>query len=75
MTLELQSDPDILKMFLHNENEAASLRHSKIIELKLGQNTEMPQGQRSKCKMLKMTLSIIVTDIPTKTHQFPTGSF
>jgi len=30
MTLKLEGDLDILKMYLHTENEAASLRHSKL---------------------------------------------
>jgi len=28
--LKLEGDPDILKMYLHTENEAASLRHLKL---------------------------------------------
>jgi len=30
MTLKLEGDLNILKMYLHAENEAARLRHSKI---------------------------------------------
>jgi len=30
MTLKLEDDPDILKMSLHTENEAAGFRHSKL---------------------------------------------
>jgi len=30
MTLKLESDLDILKMYPHTENKAASLRHSKV---------------------------------------------
>jgi len=33
MTLKLEGDLDILKMYLHIENEAASLRHSKLKSL------------------------------------------
>jgi len=30
MTLKVEGDLDILKMYLHTENEAVSLRHSKL---------------------------------------------
>jgi len=30
MTLKLEDDPDILKIYAHTENEAASLRHSNL---------------------------------------------
>jgi len=30
MTLKLKGDQDILKMCIHNENEVASLKHSKL---------------------------------------------
>jgi len=47
MTLKLDRDLDILKMYCHTENEAASLRHTK-----LGDQVEiirnMSQGHRSK---------------------------
>jgi len=33
MTLKLEGDLDILKMYLHTENKAASLRQSKIKSL------------------------------------------
>jgi len=32
MTLKHKDDLDILKLYLHTENEAASLRHSKLRE-------------------------------------------
>jgi len=40
-------------------------------------NTKMSQCQRSrsKCQKLRITSSVIVTDIPIKPHQFPTSSF
>jgi len=31
MSLKLKDDLDILKMYLHTENEAARLRHSKLL--------------------------------------------
>jgi len=64
MTLKLEGDLHILKMYLHTENEAASLRHSKLRDL-----------ARSKCQKLRIILSVIVTDIPIKPQQFPTNSF
>jgi len=30
MTLKLEGDLDTLRMYIHTENEAASLRHSKL---------------------------------------------
>jgi len=33
MTLKLEGDLDILKMYLHTENEVARLRHSKLLKL------------------------------------------
>jgi len=35
----------------------------------------MFKGQRSKCQKLQITSSVIVTDIPIKTQQFPASSF
>jgi len=31
MTLKLEGDLDILKMYLHTENEVVRLRHSKLL--------------------------------------------
>jgi len=31
MTLKLESDLDILKMYFHTKNEVATLRHSKLL--------------------------------------------
>jgi len=33
MTLKLEGDLNILKMYLHRENEVARLRYSKILKL------------------------------------------
>jgi len=33
MTLKVKGDLDVLKMYLHTENEAARLRHSKLLTL------------------------------------------
>jgi len=40
MTLKLEDDLDILKTYLHAENEAASLKHSKL-RARIGNNTEI----------------------------------
>jgi len=50
MTLKLEGDIDILKMYPHTENEAASLKHSKLKELELKKYKNMSQGQRSRSK-------------------------
>jgi len=50
--LKLEGDLDSLKMYLHTENEAASLRHSKL-RAWIGKNTKMSQGQWSRSKMSK----------------------
>jgi len=74
MTLKLNGDLDIdiLKMYLHTENEVASLRHSKL-RAWIGKNTKTSQGQN--VKKLRITSSVVVTDIPIKPQQFPTSSF
>jgi len=33
MTLKLEGDLDILKMYLHPENKVARLKHSKLLKL------------------------------------------
>jgi len=33
ITLKLEGDPDILQLYPHTENKAASLRHSKLKSL------------------------------------------
>jgi len=33
MTLKLERDLNILKMYLHTENKVASLRHAKLLKL------------------------------------------
>jgi len=35
MTLKLKGDRDILKMYPHTDNEAASIRHSRLGEFEL----------------------------------------
>jgi len=63
MTLKLENDLDILKMYTHTENEAANLRHSKL----------SAQGQRSRSTCLKL-LAFTMVHIPIKLHQFTTNS-
>jgi len=76
MTLKLEDDKDTQKMYLHAENEAASLRHSNL-ELELEKNTKICRSRRSRseCQELQITSSIIITDILIKLQQFPTSSF
>jgi len=71
MTLKLEGGRDILKMYPHTENEAASLMHSKLGIEKYG------NVSRSKVKMLKAQnyFSVMLTDIPIKPQQFPASSF
>jgi len=40
MTLKLEGDLDILKMYLHTENDVARLRHSKLLMI-----DEIPYGK------------------------------
>jgi len=49
MTLKLEGDLYILKMYLHTENKAVSLRHPKL-KAWIEKNVKMSQGQRSKCQ-------------------------
>jgi len=62
MTLKLEGDLDILKMYLRMENEAVSLRDSKLTAW-IQKIENVSQGQRSKCEKLETTSNIIVTDI------------
>jgi len=52
MTLKLEGDLDILKMYLHIKNEITRLRHSKLLTLdEITSNMKKPenksQGERS----------------------------
>jgi len=58
-----EDDLDTLKVYPHTENEAASLRHSKL-RAEIEEN--MPQGQQSRSKCL---LAFFTGHIPTKLHQ------
>jgi len=62
MTLKLEADLDILKMYPHTENKAASLGHWKS-------RARIENG-----KKLRITSSKIVTDIQIVPQQFPTNS-
>jgi len=68
MTLKLEGDLDILKMYLYTENEAASLRNSKL-NAWIVKNTNICY----KCQGQNVTSSVIVTD--NKPQQFPANSF
>jgi len=47
------------------------------LELELKKYENMSKGQRSmsKCQKLRITPSVIITDIPIKPQQFPASSF
>jgi len=50
ITLKLESDLDILKIYLLTENEAARLRHSKLRVLLKKCHKNMSQGQGQNVK-------------------------
>jgi len=67
LTLKLKGDLDILKMYPHTENEAASLWISKL---------RAWVQKNIKAQKLKITSNIyIYIYIPIKPQQFPTSSF
>jgi len=53
MTLKLEGDLGILKMYLHTENEVARLRHLELLNL-----DEMCMAITSEIKNTKITLKI-----------------
>jgi len=80
MTLKLEGDLDILKMYLHTENEAAMLRHSKLLtayEICMVNYVNSSQGQRSRSNVtnFQSLLAFTMGHIPTKLHQFLIRSF
>jgi len=58
MTLKLEGDLDIPKMYLHTENEAASPRHSKLKDIEL---EKIQKYLKVKMSKLPITLSIIIS--------------
>jgi len=75
MTLKLEDHLDIPKTYPNTKNEAAaSLRHSKRRAL-IEQIRIYVAKSRSKCHKLRITSSVIVTDVLIKPRQFLTGSF
>jgi len=77
MTLKLEGHLDILKMYLHTENEVATLRHSKLLVVDeicmVNEKYEnSSQGQRSKSDVINFqpVLAFITGHIPTKLHQY-----
>jgi len=73
MTLKLNRDLDILKMYLHAEDEVAKSSHSKY-EKKYENNL---QGVRSRSNItnFQSLLAITIVHIPAKLHQFLIISF
>jgi len=70
MTLKLNRDLDILKMYLKTENESS---HSKYIKDELKKNKS--QKSRSNVTNFAPVLAFTMGHIPTKLHQFLTGIF
>jgi len=67
MTLKLEGVLGILKIYHHTENEDAILQHSKLeLELKQIQKCLKIKGQGQSVQKLRITSSVIVTDIPIK---------
>jgi len=59
MTLKLEGDLDILKMYFHTENEVATLRHSKMLTVD---------------KICMVNEKILTLKLKVKYHQLPTGT-
>jgi len=73
MTWKLKGDLDILKIYPHTQNKAASVRHSKAGAcIEKIQKCLKVKGQNVK---FRITLGTIVTDIPIKPQQFPAIGF
>jgi len=73
MTLKLEGDLDILRMYIHIENEVARLKHSKLLtvdEIK-DKIALRVKGQRSRSNITNFhsLLALTVGHIPTKLHQ------
>jgi len=54
MTLKLEGNIGILKMYLHTENEVASLKHSKLLTVEVVTRSEV----KGKCHQLSTTSSV-----------------
>jgi len=72
MTLKLEGDVDILKIYLHTRNEAVILRDSKP---KAWIQKIRKYVSRSKCQKFWITSSIIIRYILIKSQQLLTSSF
>jgi len=84
MTLKLEGDLDILKMYLHTEDEVAMLRHSKLNkrwhvhspwQMKKYENSSQSQRSRSNVTNLQSLLAFTTGHIPTKLNRFLFSSF
>jgi len=76
ITLKLEGDQDILKMYLHTENEVARLRHSRYAwQMKKYKNSSHGQMSRSNVTNFQTLLVFTMGHIPTKLHQFLISSF
>jgi len=75
MTLKLEGDRYILKMYPHTENEADILRHPKLESIEKYENVSRSKVKVKMSKAPNYSQRYIVTDIPIKPQQFPTSSF
>jgi len=75
MTLILEGDLDILKMYRHTENEVAMLTHSKLLMMN-AICTKFSQGQRSRSNVTNYQPVLAFTEghIPNKWHQLLNSS-
>jgi len=80
ITLKLECDLDILKVYFHAENEVAKLRHSKHLTVD-GWDVHGKWKKIRKCLSgsnitdFQSLLTFTMGRIPTKLHRFPTSSF
>jgi len=75
MTLKPEGDLDVLKMYPHTRNEAAGLRHSKLLTVTNEKKYEYSSRSRSNVTKFQTLLAFTMGHIPTKLHQFLISSF
>jgi len=80
MTLKLEGNLDILKMFLHIENcwilvTTDQCRCCMIISSKMKKYDNSSQGQTSRTYVFQTLLAFTMEHIPTMVHQFMVSSF
>jgi len=76
MTLKLNRDLNILKMYLQTKNEVARSNHSKYIaRIEKYENSSQGQKSRSNVTDFQSLLAFTMVHIPTKLHRFLISSF